>query len=127
MDPENPRCDFCAIPHSRIILRNSHAYAILDGFPVTPLHTLIIPTRHVEDCFDLTQAELSACYELLRYSRDRIVGQDSTIAGFNIGINVGAAAGQTVFHCHIHLIPRRTGDVADPRGGVRHVIPYGGA
>jgi ATP adenylyltransferase len=99
------------------------AYAIRDGFPVTEGHTLVIPKRHVEDYFGLTQDELVACDELLRVSKEQIQNQDASVTGFNIGINAGESAGQTIFHCHLHLIPRRTGDVVDPRGGVRGVIP----
>lgn len=118
-----PDCIFCQPPQERVFLRNEHAFAFWDGFPVTPLHTLIIPQRHVEDYFSLSRAELIACDDLLREARAFLLAQDPKIQGFNIGSNVGSVAGQTVFHCHIHLIPRRVGDVADPRGGVRHLIP----
>jgi ATP adenylyltransferase len=118
-----PNCLFCAIDPSRITATNELAYAIRDGFPVTEGHTLVIPKRHVEDYFGLTQDELVACDELLRVSREQIQNQDASVTGFNIGINAGESAGQTIFHCHLHLIPRRTGDVVDPRGGVRGVIP----
>ena len=94
-----------------------------DGFPVTPLHSLIVPRRHAPDYFSLTPEEVMACDELLRQGRDELCGTDSSIQGFNIGLNVGAVAGQTIFHCHFHLIPRRIGDVEKPRGGVRHIIP----
>jgi diadenosine tetraphosphate (Ap4A) HIT family hydrolase len=116
-------CLFCTIPKERVIASNDLAYAIRDGFPVTPLHTLIIPKRHVEDYFGLSQAELGACNDLLMKLRSSILAEDYEVEGFNIGMNAGAAAGQTIFHCHIHLIPRRKGDVENPRGGVRHVIP----
>ena len=119
-------CIFCSIDTSRVIARNKLAYAIKDGFPVTQEHTLIIPHRHAETFFDLTKDEISACLNLLREQRNHIIENDSSVTGFNIGINAGASAGQTVFHCHIHLIPRRTGDVEDPRGGIRHVIPNKG-
>ena len=120
-------CLFCAIPPERIIARNALSYAIRDGFPVTPLHTLIIPNRHVADYFGLSREELLACDDLLQSVRKDILQADPLVQGFNIGMNAGAAAGQTVFHCHIHLIPRREGDVEKPRGGVRHVIPGKGA
>jgi ATP adenylyltransferase len=120
-------CLFCEIPRERIILENELAYAIRDGFPVTPLHTLVIPKRHVENYFGLTDLELIACNQLVHLARDQILLQDQTVEGFNIGMNSGVVAGQTIFHCHIHLIPRRPGDVADPRGGVRHLIPGKGA
>lgn len=121
------QCLFCAIPPERIIARNALAYAIRDGFPVTALHTLIIPNRHVADYFGLTREELLACDELLQLVRKDILHVDPLVQGFNIGMNAGAVAGQTVFHCHIHLIPRRADDVEEPRGGVRNVIPGKGA
>jgi diadenosine tetraphosphate (Ap4A) HIT family hydrolase len=116
-------CLFCEMPAQRVIMENTHAYAIRDGFPVTEGHSLVIPKRHVADYFGLTPEELLACDELLRSLRGTILWEDPAVAGFNIGANAGAVAGQTIFHCHIHLIPRREGDVANPRGGVRHTIP----
>lgn len=116
-------CPFCAIPAQRVIMENAYAYAMRDGFPVTKGHSLVIPKRHVEDYFGLTPDEVIACDALLRSLRQSLLQQDPSIAGFNIGANAGAVAGQTVFHCHIHLMPRRAGDVANPRGGVRHTIP----
>lgn len=117
------RCLFCTIPTERVLAANKLAYAILDGFPVTPLHALVIPRRHAPSYFELTPEELLACNDLLLRLRRDFTERDAAIAGFNIGVNAGEAAGQTVFHCHIHLIPRRAGDVENPRGGVRHVIP----
>jgi len=102
---------------------NEHAFAIWDGFPVTERHTLIIPKRHVDDYFALTQEELLACDALLKEAKNEILKSDPNVEGFNIGMNCGEIAGQTIFHCHIHLIPRRKGDVENPRGGVRHLIP----
>jgi diadenosine tetraphosphate (Ap4A) HIT family hydrolase len=99
------------------------AYAISDGFPVTEGHSLIIPKRHVATYFDLSRPELNACDDLLRQLKRRFQSTDESVSGFNIGMNAGASAGQTIFHCHIHLIPRRDGDVENPRGGVRHLIP----
>jgi ATP adenylyltransferase len=122
-----PDCLFCTIDPTRIIATNEMAYAIRDGFPVTEWHTLVIPKRHAEDYFSLTQQELLACDELLRTLKRQIQQEDATVAGFNIGMNAGQAAGQTIFHCHIHLIPRRIGDVEEPRGGIRHLIPGKGA
>jgi diadenosine tetraphosphate (Ap4A) HIT family hydrolase len=116
-------CLFCNIEYERVIAENNLAYAVRDGFPVTELHTLIIPKRHVEDYFGLTQEELLACDELIRSLKDEIMDSDSSVDAFNIGMNAGESAGQTIFHCHIHLIPRRSGDVENPRGGVRHLIP----
>lgn len=116
-------CLFCSPPPERVIMQNDLAFAIRDGFPVTALHTLVIPRRHVEDYFGLTSDELLACDALLRRLKSEIVQMDPMVAAFNIGMNAGRAAGQTIFHCHLHLIPRREGDVENPRGGVRHVIP----
>ena len=120
-------CDIQTIDRKRIVAENSLAYAIHDGFPVTPGHTLVIPKRHVVDYFGLTQAEVNAVNRILTERKAQLQAADTTIVGFNIGMNCGESAGQTVFHCHIHLIPRRTGDVEKPRGGVRHVIPGKGA
>jgi len=119
-------CLFCEIPQDRIIASNELAYAIRDGFPVTPLHTLIIPKRHAVDYFELTKEELLACHELIHQLKESIIKEDLNVVAFNIGMNAGEAAGQTVFHCHMHLIPRRKGDVENPRGGVRHLIPNKG-
>ena len=116
-------CLFCNIPPVRIVLENELAYAVRDGYPVTEMHSLIIPKRHIQDYFDLTKEELIACDQLIRSLKDEISNSDNSINGFNIGMNSGETAGQTIFHCHIHLIPRRTGDVDNPRGGVRNVIP----
>lgn len=117
-------CLFCHLPLDRqLIAENALAFAIQDGFPVTTGHSLIIPKRHVETYFDLSRPELNACDDLLRSVRSGMQSEDKTITGFNIGMNAGASAGQTIFHCHIHLIPRRDGDVVNPRGGVRHIIP----
>jgi diadenosine tetraphosphate (Ap4A) HIT family hydrolase len=107
-------CDIQSIDRKRIIAENNLAYAIRDGFPVTDGHTLFIPKRHVSDYFGLVQSEVNAINMLMT--------SDSSIEGFNIGMNCGEVSGQTVFHCHVHLIPRRRGDVANPRGGVRHII-----
>jgi diadenosine tetraphosphate (Ap4A) HIT family hydrolase len=107
----------------RIVAGNSLAYAVRDTSPVTPLHTLILPNRHIADYFELEPSERQAIDDLLQEMRRGILASDDAVAGFNIGVNVGAAAGQTIFHCHVHLIPRRRGDVANPRGGVRAVIP----
>lgn len=117
------RCIFCNPEKERVFLRNDLAYALWDGFPVTPKHSLVIPGRHAKDYFSLRPEELLACDELLRRASELLRQEDPEIGGFNIGLNAGAVAGQTVFHCHFHLIPRRAGDVPDPRGGVRHLIP----
>ena len=116
-------CIFCDLAEDRIIMENDLAFAIRDGYPVTNLHTLIIPKTHRSDYFELTQEEVAACTNLMNLARREIQAADSSVTGFNIGMNSGESAGQTVFHCHIHLIPRRLGDVENPRGGVRHLIP----
>ncbi|MFA5603000.1 MAG: HIT family protein [Bacilli bacterium] len=119
-------CIFCNIEPNLIIIENELAYGIRDGFPVTSLHSLIIPKRHISSYFDLTQKELMACNELIREIQTQIREHDPTVTGFNVGVNIGKTAGQTIFHSHIHLIPRREGDVPNPKGGVRHVIPEKG-
>jgi diadenosine tetraphosphate (Ap4A) HIT family hydrolase len=120
-------CLFCCVEDEVKVVQNSLAFAMYDSFPVTPLHCLVIPKRHVEDFFQLTQDELLACNELLSVMRRNSLSQDTTIEGFNIGINVGEVAGQSIYHCHIHLIPRRRGDVENPKGGIRHLIPGKGS
>ena len=122
MDRESG-CLFCEIQEERIIAENELAYAIYDAFPVTKLHTLIIPKRHVSDFFSLYQPEKNAISNLLDLQRKEILNSDPSVTGFNVGNNVGEDAGQTIMHCHTHLIPRRHSDVAEPRGGVRGVIP----
>ena len=97
--------------------------AIADKYPVTPLHTLIIPKRHVSDYFDLHQPERNAIDQLLHDRKQSIEAEDATVTGFNVGMNCGEDAGQTISHAHVHLIPRRKGDVADPAGGIRGCIP----
>jgi ATP adenylyltransferase len=117
------QCVFCTMNKEQIVARNSLAYAVRDTSPVTPLHTLILPNRHVADYFELDADEKHAIDDLLEETRMGILTRDPKVAGFNIGVNVGVVAGQTIFHCHVHLIPRRPGDVANPRGAVRAVIP----
>jgi diadenosine tetraphosphate (Ap4A) HIT family hydrolase len=114
-------CPFC----DRVgdaIADSSEAYAILDRFPVNEGHALIIPKRHVASYFDLTELERSACWSMVN-DVQQVLQKQFEPPGFNVGINVGAVAGQTIFHVHIHLIPRYAGDVPEPRGGVRGVIP----
>ncbi|MGE5306704.1 MAG: HIT domain-containing protein [Alphaproteobacteria bacterium] len=115
-------CRFCEVIAAPVG-SNALAYAIRDGNPVTPFHTLIIPRRHVESFFDLYGAERNAIFALLDEMKSDIENQDATVEGFNIGVNNGEVAGQSVPHVHVHLIPRRRGDVENPRGGVRGVIP----
>ena len=121
--PIRKPCLFCEIPaDSEIIAENKTTLAFYDGFPVAPGHTLIIPKRHVAGYFDLYQEELTNINELQFICRD-ILQEKYKPQGFNLGVNIGEAAGQSIFHCHVHLIPRYTGDVSNPRGGVRGVIP----
>ena len=120
-------CLFCEIAEARIVDENELAYVIKDGFPVTDYHSLVIPKRHVATYFGLGQAEINAINQILQKTKNEIQKIDSTVSGFNIGINTGESAGQTVFHCHVHLIPRRYGDSENPRGGVRHIIPGKGS
>ena len=126
MKREN-ECLFCSVGEERIIAENELAFAIRDGFPVTELHSLIIPRRHVSDYFELSKEELFACNDLLRIVKEEILARDASVKGFNVGANSGLVAGQSIFHCHIHLIPRREGDVPNPKGGIRSVIPGKGA
>ena len=124
-DHKVEKCLFCDVQltdRGRIIDENNLAYVIRDGFPVTEGHSLFIPKRHAKDYFELTQAETNAINALMTKQKELLQSNDASIDGFNIGMNCGETAGQTVFHCHVHLIPRRKGDVENPRGGVRHII-----
>ncbi|MFL2851827.1 MAG: HIT family protein [Candidatus Pelagibacter sp.] len=121
-DPNNP-CLFCNIKESGVAHENDLAYVSYDSYPVSKDHCLIIPKRHIKDYFDLSQKELIACDELIKIVRSEIITKDYLVSGFNIGTNIGKASGQSIFHCHIHLIPRREGDIENPQGGVRSVIP----
>jgi diadenosine tetraphosphate (Ap4A) HIT family hydrolase/5-methylcytosine-specific restriction endonuclease McrA len=116
-------CPFCEMPKDRAVGETELAYAIRDAFPVTSLHTVLIPKRHVRGYFELGRSELNACQRLLEQEKKAIEQADPSVEGFNVGVNEGEVAGQTIFHCHIHLVPRRKGDVEDPTGGVRHVLP----
>ncbi|WP_296942474.1 HIT family protein [uncultured Massilia sp.] len=115
-------CVFCALSAARIIDSNALAIAIRDGFPVSPGHTLIIPRRHVGSFFAITDEERAAMLALLDRAKHAL-DEEAAPDAYNIGINDGAAAGQTVAHLHMHLIPRYAGDLPDPRGGVRWIIP----
>ena len=121
-DPNNP-CIFCNIKKQDIIYENDYAYVNYDPYPVSKFHSLIIPKRHIRNFFDLNEKEIIACNELLKTIRLKIQNDDKLVKGFNVGTNAGIVAGQTIMHCHIHLIPRRKGDVKNPQGGVRGVIP----
>jgi len=116
-------CIFCRIDKTRIIAENNLAYLIYDQYPVTHLHSLIIPKRHTANYFEISQAETNALNKLLANAKDMIVAKDKNVKGFNIGLNCGESAGQTIMHTHMHLIPRRENDIANPRGGIRNVIP----
>ena len=115
-------CPFCTLPPERIVTANESGWVVRDGYPVSNGHTLVIPRRHIGSFFELAAAERQQLLELLDLARAELDAELSP-QGYNIGINDGPAAGQTVPHLHIHLIPRYTGDMADPRGGVRWVIP----
>ena len=121
-DPNNP-CLFCNSKKAGIAHENDLAYASYDTYPVSHNHCLIIPKRHVIDYFELTNEELIACNDLIKIVKQQVVNKDESIRAFNIGTNAGKIAGQSIMHCHIHLIPRREGDVDNPQGGVRSVIP----
>ena len=121
-DPNNP-CIFCNSKTSDISHENEFAYASYDTYPVSDYHYLIIPKRHIENYFELTDEELIACNDLIKIVKKETLNKDKSIKAFNLGTNIGKIAGQTIMHCHIHLIPRRQGDVLNPQGGVRSVIP----
>ena len=121
-DPNNP-CLFCNSKQSGLAAENEFAYASYDTYPVSEFHCLIIPKRHVKDYFELSDDEVIACNNLIKQIKDEILSKDLSVKGFNIGTNSGVIAGQSIMHCHIHLIPRRLGDVDNPQGGVRSVIP----
>jgi ATP adenylyltransferase len=116
-------CFLCHPAHRPIIAQNELAIALYDAHPVTPLHALIVPRRHAESFFDLYEPERRAINLLLDEMRRNVLAEDKQVQGFNVGMNCRATAGQTIMHCHVHLIPRRAGDVDQPRGGVRGVIP----
>ena len=120
-DPNNP-CLFCNFKISDIAYENELAYGSYDTYPVSNLHCLVIPKRHFPDYFDLTNEELIACNDLIKIIKREIIRKDKTVKAFNIGTNAGKISGQSIMHCHIHLIPRRDGDVENPQGGVRSVI-----
>ena len=121
-DPNNP-CIFCKIKKEELQFENQLAYSSIDSYPVSEFHSLIVPKRHAETYFDLNEEEIQACNDLILKTKEKILKLDSSVKGFNIGTNAGKVAGQSIMHCHIHLIPRREGDVENPQGGVRSVIP----
>ena len=121
-DPNNP-CLFCNVNESGVAHENDLAYASYDSYPVSKDHCLIIPKRHIKDYFELSKDELIACDELINTVKEEILSKDQSVIGFNLGTNIGKASGQSILHCHFHLIPRRENDVENPQGGVRSVIP----
>jgi len=122
VDSKTGGCVFCVMPEEKIVAQTPLAYAVLDNSPVTPLHTLILTRRHVRCYFDLETDEKQALDQLIDKTRRAILLRDMSVAGFNIGINIGKVAGQTIFHCHVHLIPRRPGDALYPEGGIHAAI-----
>ena len=120
-DPNNP-CIFCKKRNEELQFENQLAYSSTDSYPVSEFHSLIVPKRHVETYFELTNDEIQACNELILKTKEKILYEDPSIKGFNLGTNAGKVSGQSIMHCHIHLIPRREGDVENPQGGVRSVI-----
>jgi diadenosine tetraphosphate (Ap4A) HIT family hydrolase len=122
-DPNNP-CLFCTDPQG-VSLNNELAYSARDSYAVSPGHTLVIPRRHVASFFELTSEEINACMALINEER-KLLDEEFKPDGYNIGVNIGPAAGQSIWHVHIHIIPRYQGDVENPQGGVRHVIPRKG-
>ena len=121
-DPNNP-CIFCKTNQNELIFENDLAYASSDSYPVSQFHSLVVPKRCIENYFELSEKEILACNDLIKKLKEKIISEDKSVEGFNIGTNAGKVAGQSIFHCHIHVIPRRKGDVDNPQGGVRSVIP----
>lgn len=120
-------CVFCGIDAAKVLAAKELAFALHNALPVTPLHSLALPKGHAASFFELTEAEAQTIERLVRHLRDDILAEDPSVERFNIEISVGEVAGQTISRCHYHLIPRRRGDVPDPRGGVRWVIPSKGS
>ena len=124
MSSRSEDCIFCNKTNCKVISSTKHFFIIRDtAYPVTKHHTLIITNRHVDNFFDLTKDEMSDLDEVLKKQKNELKTLDKEISAFNVGVNIGKDAGQSIMHCHIHLIPRREGDVENPQGGVRSVIP----
>ena len=117
------KCIFCSLPPERVLLQDEYCLLFADVFPVSEGHSLIIPKRHAAYFWELSPEEWASMQRLAAQRMEELRAGDKSIEGFNFGFNAGAAAGQTVFHCHAHLIPRRIGDTPKPRGGIRGVIP----
>jgi diadenosine tetraphosphate (Ap4A) HIT family hydrolase len=115
-------CPLCDLEPSRVLEQNDLALAVPDAFPVSPGHTLVITRRHVADFFELSRTEVAAIMDLVFRLRDRLVAELAP-NGFNLGVNSGTAAGQTIMHVHVHLVPRFFADVSQPEGGIRNIIP----
>ena len=124
MNSSQSECLFCRVNPNHLVAEDELCYAVKDSFPVTEFHMLIIPKRHVANYFDLNSSEVSAMHAMLVEMKKNIEAKDNSVTGFNIGVNAGKDAGQSIFHVHAHLIPRRKGDVENSRGGVRGVIPH---
>lgn len=118
-----PECPFCNCEPSRIVLQGKHCFVIRDAFPVTDGHSLVIPFRHIANVLELSTEEWAEAQALITEATKSLQSYDDSISAFNVGMNSGIDAGQTVMHAHIHMIPRRKGDVTNPRGGIRHLIP----
>jgi diadenosine tetraphosphate (Ap4A) HIT family hydrolase len=116
-------CIFCNTKGEKLVAENALAQAVYDTYPVSPGHVLIVPRRHAATIWELTDEEYVACFALMREAKAILEARHKPDA-FTVGANCGEAAGQSVWHAHIHLIPRYRGDVPDPRGGVRNVIPH---
>ena len=124
MSSSQEDCIFCNKTNCKVISATKNFFIIRDTvYPVTKYLTLIITNRHVSDFFELTKEEMTELDEILKNQKEELSKLDEEISGFNVGVNIGKDAGQSIMHCHLHLIPRRKGDVEDPRGGVRGVIP----
>lgn len=115
-------CPFCSLSASRVLHSTSHGRVLRDAYPVSDGHALVVPHRHVASLWDLTAEERAGLWALVDEVREALAASHGS-DDFNIGVNDGKAAGQTVSHAHIHVIPRYAGDVADPRGGIRWVVP----
>ena len=123
MSNSTEECLFCNKKKQKIIYSSESMFVVRDSYPVTKLHTLIIPHRHVSNFFDLNDKELNDLSKILKKEKQSLLNLDKEISAFNIGVNAGKDAGQSIMHCHIHLIPRRKGDIENPKGGVRGVMP----
>lgn len=125
--PDAPRaghgeCRFCGVAEAEIVHAHQLAFVTRDSYPLTPGHTLIIPRRHIASFFEATAEERAAMMALADQAKARL-DEEHTPDGYNIGINDGKAAGQTIMHLHMHLIPRYLSDTSDPRGGIRWILP----